>query len=269
MVAIDVKSMPNSETDHRRSAENRAPATRNHRQAQPLVNNLYQGMTLDAVTGQYYDRARDYSPSLGRWMEQDPAQFINGANTYQFVNSSPVGNVDADGRSVISVVGTVGGEIGPVGASVTGGFATDSSGNTGLALTCGIGGGGGFDEFSGVGGQVSTAPTLFNLAGGSADTSITAGAGLAGSITESVMNGPGGPIYSSTGEVGEGFGASFSPGASYTFVIPIPLRGLGKFIECNVPGARSYTHSQVRHAVEEAQNPYGYSYQLPMTSEFP
>ncbi len=32
---------------HRRNAENRAPATRNHRQAQPLVNNLYQGMTLD------------------------------------------------------------------------------------------------------------------------------------------------------------------------------------------------------------------------------
>ncbi len=64
---------------------------------QPLVNNLYQGMTLDAVTGLYYERNRDYSPSLGRWMEQDPAQFINGANTYQFVNSSPAGNVDAEG----------------------------------------------------------------------------------------------------------------------------------------------------------------------------
>ncbi|MGC8559284.1 MAG: RHS repeat-associated core domain-containing protein [Phycisphaerae bacterium] len=64
---------------------------------QPLVNNLYQGMTLDAVTGLCYDRARDYLPSLGRWIEQDPAQFINGANTYQFVDSSPVGNVDASG----------------------------------------------------------------------------------------------------------------------------------------------------------------------------
>ncbi|MGC8559885.1 MAG: RHS repeat-associated core domain-containing protein, partial [Phycisphaerae bacterium] len=64
---------------------------------QPLVDNLYQGMTLDAVTGLYYDRFRDYSPSLGRWMEQDPAQYINGANTYQFVDSSPVGNVDGAG----------------------------------------------------------------------------------------------------------------------------------------------------------------------------
>ncbi len=83
MVAIDEKSMPCSGASRRR--------------AHPLVNNLYQGMTLDAVTGLYYERNRDYSPSLGRWMEQDPAQFINGANTYQFVNSSPVGNVDAEG----------------------------------------------------------------------------------------------------------------------------------------------------------------------------
>ncbi len=87
-------------TDSRvhRNADNRAPATRNHCRTQPLVNNLYQGMALDAVTGLYYERERDYSPSLGRWMEQDPAQFINGANTYQFVNSSPVGNVDAEGE---------------------------------------------------------------------------------------------------------------------------------------------------------------------------
>ncbi|MGC8559477.1 MAG: RHS repeat-associated core domain-containing protein [Phycisphaerae bacterium] len=70
------------------------------RRTQPLVDTLYQGMTLDAVTGLYYDRARDYSPSLGRWMEQDPAQYINGANTYQFVDSSPVGNVDAAGAQV-------------------------------------------------------------------------------------------------------------------------------------------------------------------------
>ena len=82
---------------HRRNAENRVPATRNRCRTQPLVNNLYQGMTLDAMTGLYYERNRDYSPSLGRWMEQDPAQFINGANMYQFVNSSPEGNVDAWG----------------------------------------------------------------------------------------------------------------------------------------------------------------------------
>jgi RHS repeat-associated protein len=61
------------------------------------VHNLYQGMTLDPVTGLYYARNRNYSPSLGRWINQDPAGYINGANTYQFVMSNPVGNVDPEG----------------------------------------------------------------------------------------------------------------------------------------------------------------------------
>ncbi|MGC8553788.1 MAG: hypothetical protein ACP5O7_13155, partial [Phycisphaerae bacterium] len=44
----------------------------------------------------------------GRWMEQDPAQYINGANTHQFVDSSPVGNVDAWGLKTFkeTVTGT-------------------------------------------------------------------------------------------------------------------------------------------------------------------
>ena len=83
MVAVNNELMHNAEKIRRRT--------------QPLVDNLYQGMTLDAVTGLYYERNRDYSPSLGRWTELDLAQYLNGANTYQFVNSSPVGNVDAEG----------------------------------------------------------------------------------------------------------------------------------------------------------------------------
>jgi RHS repeat-associated protein len=67
---------------------------------QPLVNNPYQGMTLDSVTGLYYERNRNYSPSLGTWISQDPLQYVNGANTYQFVGSGPVGNVDATGAQV-------------------------------------------------------------------------------------------------------------------------------------------------------------------------
>ena len=63
----------------------------------PEVNNLYQGMTLDPVTGLYYARNRNYSPTLGRWINQDPAGYINGANTYQFVMSNPVNRVDPEG----------------------------------------------------------------------------------------------------------------------------------------------------------------------------
>ena len=66
---------------------------------QPISDYLYQGMTLDAVTGLYYARNRNYSPSLGVWTSQDPAQYINGANTYQMEMSGPVGAVDPSGLS--------------------------------------------------------------------------------------------------------------------------------------------------------------------------
>jgi RHS repeat-associated protein len=65
-----------------------------------MVNNLFQGMALDPATGLYYERARWYSPSLGVWASQDPAGYINGADTYQFVMGNPVDRADPTGLSV-------------------------------------------------------------------------------------------------------------------------------------------------------------------------
>ena len=69
---------------------------------QPLVHIIYQGTTLDSVTGLYYERNRNYSPSLGTWISQDPLQYINGANTYQFVMSDPAGYIDSFGLATDS-----------------------------------------------------------------------------------------------------------------------------------------------------------------------
>jgi RHS repeat-associated protein len=85
MVSVDEKSIPSSETIRRRT--------------QPMVNNMYQGMSLDPVTGLYYERNRNYSPTLDRWLTGDPLRYINGANTYQFVGSDPVGMVYPTGLS--------------------------------------------------------------------------------------------------------------------------------------------------------------------------
>ena len=59
---------------HRRNAENRAPATRNH---------------LRAV-------------AFGRWLTRDPIGYQGGINLYGYVNSSPVGSVDAWAHSSLS-----------------------------------------------------------------------------------------------------------------------------------------------------------------------
>ncbi len=70
---------------------------------QPISDYLYQGMTLDAVTGLYYARNRNYSPSLGVWILQDPLQYVNGADRYQFVESSPVSGNDPLGLVTVKL----------------------------------------------------------------------------------------------------------------------------------------------------------------------
>lgn len=60
---------------------------------------LFQGGRYDHNSGLYNFRNRDYSPTLGRWMQQDPAGYVDGANLYEFVGDSPVDRTDPSGRS--------------------------------------------------------------------------------------------------------------------------------------------------------------------------
>jgi RHS repeat-associated protein len=60
---------------------------------------IYCGYRYDAKTGNYYVRNRYYSPTLGRWLTRDPIGYRGGINLYGYVNSSPVGNVDAEGEA--------------------------------------------------------------------------------------------------------------------------------------------------------------------------
>jgi RHS repeat-associated protein len=50
---------------------------------------LHQGGRFDIVSGLYYFRYRDYSPTLGRWTEQDPAHYHDGPNLYAYLGAAP------------------------------------------------------------------------------------------------------------------------------------------------------------------------------------
>jgi RHS repeat-associated protein len=58
---------------------------------------LHQGGRLDSATGLYLFRHRDYSPTLGRWMQQDPLGYVDGMNLYQDERSNPLYRVDPTG----------------------------------------------------------------------------------------------------------------------------------------------------------------------------
>ena len=69
-------------------------------------NHLFQGLKLTDVTGLVYVRHRDYSPTLGRFIERDPIGFEAGDhNWYRFVGNGPTGKTDPSGLHAINTLG--------------------------------------------------------------------------------------------------------------------------------------------------------------------
>jgi RHS repeat-associated protein len=60
---------------------------------------IYQGSRLDNATGLFSFRLRDYSPTLGRWVQVDPVGFQgNDVNTYRSIEDSPTTGLDPTGE---------------------------------------------------------------------------------------------------------------------------------------------------------------------------
>jgi RHS repeat-associated protein len=62
---------------------------------------LHQGGRYDTSTGLYAFRQRDYSPTLGRWIQLDPMGFTSGdINCYRYVANDPLSAVDPEGLKI-------------------------------------------------------------------------------------------------------------------------------------------------------------------------
>src|SRR6185312_2421129 len=77
--------------------------------AGPNLENLdnlrfqYAGREHDSETGLYYNRARYYDPSVGRFLSEDPIGFQGGTNFYDYVSNNPVAFIDPFGLSAQDV----------------------------------------------------------------------------------------------------------------------------------------------------------------------
>jgi RHS repeat-associated protein len=64
-------------------------------------NILFQGGMTD-LSGLIQFGAREYDPDLGRWLQQDPIGWPDGANRYEAMRSGPGAWVDPDGLSAVT-----------------------------------------------------------------------------------------------------------------------------------------------------------------------
>ena len=162
-------------------------------------------------TAIYYYRARYYSPTLQRFIGEDPLGFAGGdLNLYAYVRNSPLGFVDPSGQDTLEfgVGGSARAGIGVVG-SVT--IAVDGSGNVGVTYTGGAGPGAAVQANAGVLIHASTANTIGDLTGLFTNVSgnVGAGADIAGDAFFG-RNGDGSPIVGGGLTLGTGVGGGVS-----------------------------------------------------------
>jgi len=66
----------------------------------PSTRILYTGREFDFETGLYFNRARYYDPSLGRFINADPKGYAAGLNLYTYVQNNPLSFRDPSGLDV-------------------------------------------------------------------------------------------------------------------------------------------------------------------------
>jgi RHS repeat-associated protein len=94
----------------------------------------YTAQRFDAESGQYYYRARYYSPATGRFIQPDPIGYSGGLNLYGYVENNPISNVDPLGQDLLGAA--VGAGLGlpagvVVGATVGGALGVGTGVSTG------------------------------------------------------------------------------------------------------------------------------------------
>ncbi|MCU7886525.1 MAG: RHS domain-containing protein, partial [Candidatus Thiodiazotropha sp. (ex Lucinoma annulata)] len=57
----------------------------------------FPGQYFDQETGNYYNYFRDYDPTSGRYVQEDPVGLYAGLNTYNYVSANPIVNGDPEG----------------------------------------------------------------------------------------------------------------------------------------------------------------------------
>ena len=156
----------------------------------------YTGRRLDPETGLYYYRARMYSPTLGRFMQNDPTGYSGGLNLYAYAGNDPINHTDPMGTNPT--------EVASAGSSL---INESSAGNPPVAAAGGTGGGDDGFGLPGGSGSGSSPGTGFVLVGEGTLESATVV--RQGEFVNRVYDSGYGTVPGVSGPLGQ----SFSPGS--------------------------------------------------------
>jgi RHS repeat-associated protein len=104
----------------------------------------YTGREFDTETGLYFDRARYFDPTTGRFISEDPIRFSGGVNFYRYVGNNPINLIDPFGlgpwgTGIGGVVGgIVGGILGAGGGAAGGTLVAPGVGTIGGGIEGGV-----------------------------------------------------------------------------------------------------------------------------------
>ena len=111
----------------------------------------FQGQYQDTDTGIYYNYYRDYDPTLGRYVQNDPLGLAAGPNTYAYVGGNPISYSDPYGLCPWCAGAAIGAFTGGISA-YSGALATGSSwGDAAISGVVGAGFGAFAGGFGGLG----------------------------------------------------------------------------------------------------------------------
>ena len=196
------------------------------------INLRFPGQYYDVETGLHYNYFRDYDPGMGRYMQSDPIGTDGGLNTYWYVASSPLRNVDIYGLFLCDWLAQLGDNEITLGIT----FGAGVSFNESLTLSAsGLTGG----VSVGVGAGVSGRAVVGSESGSSVSTNLWRGSvgdtGRSVNVDTNIVAALGKGIrgVSLEGKVGtSGASASVDAGLIGGSSLHVGIGVSGKFLDC-------------------------------------